>query len=50
VLHGQPAHVPLEVAVSPHYTLVSFVCAASAAALALPWTFRWLGLATRPVQ
>jgi hypothetical protein len=50
ILHSRPANVPAEVATSAHYALVAFVCACAAAALALPWTVRWLGLATRPLR
>ena len=48
-LHGGwSAHaVPREVWYSAHYTLLACVAAAATAAIAVPWTVRWLRLAAR---
>ncbi len=49
MLRGRPLDhpMPLEHAVSAHYTIGAAVCAGAAAAIALPWTYRWLRLAVR---
>ena len=49
MLEGRPVDhpVPIEHIVSAHYTIGAAVCAAAAAAIALPWTYRWLRLAFR---
>lgn len=47
-LHGRTPSQPLppEIWMSAHYTVVGFVCAVATAVIALPWTARWLALAS----
>jgi hypothetical protein len=46
-LHGRWTALPPEIAMSAHYAVTALVCAVGCAAIALPWTVRWLRLPWR---